>query len=199
MQPKVCGYPRLKGPSFCFLITHTSGQKLLFDLSVRQDFENLAPTVVDAIRNPLHDWHLSTSRDVSEVLSDNEVRLPDVRAIIWSHFHFDHVGNPALFPAGTKLIVGPGSRAAIGNGYPNEPDAPVLASDWEGRELVELDFGDNGDILQIGQFKALDWFGDGSFFILHTPGHAVGHLCGLARVEEDSYVLMAGVRQLQSP
>ncbi|KAJ5212818.1 metallo-beta-lactamase superfamily protein, partial [Penicillium cinerascens] len=193
VQPKVCGFNRLKGPSFCFLISHASGQKVVFDLSVRQGFEKLAPTVVDAIHKLVHDWHLSTSRDVSEVLFENNIRLPDVQAITWSHFHFDHVGNPALFPASTELIVGPGSTAAVGNGYPNEPDAPVLASDWEGRELVELDFGETNDTLQIGQFKALDWFGDGSIFVLHTPGHAVGHLCGLARVLGDSYVLMAGV------
>jgi hypothetical protein len=48
--------------------------------------------------------------------------------------------------------------------------------------------------LYIGQFPAFDYFGDGSFYLLDSPGHAVGHLCGLARTttSPDTFVLMGG-------
>ena len=36
-------------------------------------------------------------------------------------------------------------------------------------------------LLVLGRCKAIDFFGDGSFYLLDTPGHAVGHLSGLAR------------------
>lgn len=38
-----------------------------------------------------------------------------------------------------------------------------------------------GSGLVLGRCKAIDFFGDGSFYLLDTPGHAVGHLSGLAR------------------
>lgn len=52
-----------------------------------------------------------------------------------------------------------------------------------GRFVRELTFeeGEDHPVLSIGDFKAIDFFGDGSFYLLDTPGHAVGHLCGLAR------------------
>ncbi|CAK7230983.1 hypothetical protein SEUCBS140593_007772 [Sporothrix eucalyptigena] len=71
----------------------------------------------------------------------------------------------------------------------------LLESDWKGRNLVELEFNSG---LKIGQFRAIDYFHDGSFYLLDAPGHAVGHTCALARVTKggdggsDTFVLMAG-------
>lgn len=44
----------------------------------------------------------------------------------------------------------------------------------------------------IGGFKAHDFFGDGSFYLLDSPGHAVGHLSGLARTttNPDTFIFM---------
>lgn len=46
----------------------------------------------------------------------------------------------------------------------------------------------------IGKFPSYDYFGDGSFYLLDSPGHAVGHLCGLARTTSnpDTFVLLGG-------
>jgi glyoxylase-like metal-dependent hydrolase (beta-lactamase superfamily II) len=46
----------------------------------------------------------------------------------------------------------------------------------------------------IGSFHALDYFGDGSFYLLNAPGHSIGHICALARVtvSPDSFVFMGG-------
>ena len=44
----------------------------------------------------------------------------------------------------------------------------------------------------IGKFPAHDYFADGSFYLLDSPGHAIGHLCALARVTTDTFVLLGG-------
>lgn len=61
-----------------------------------------------------------------------------------------------------------------------------------GRELREIDFTSTD--LKAGQFSIYDFFGDGSFYLMDTPGHAVGHLCGLARtsVSPDTFIMMGG-------
>ena len=45
--------------------------------------------------------------------------------------------------------------------------------------MRKIDLG-GPDSRQIGRFKALDYFGDGSFYLLDSPEHAVRHMCGLA-------------------
>lgn len=64
-----------------------------------------------------------------------------------------------------------------------------------GRNLREIDFAEGDqNVLKVGDFRAFDFFGDGSFYLLDTPGHAIGHLCGLARTtaNPDTFVLMGG-------
>ena len=103
---------------------------------------------------------------------------------------------PGTFPPTTDLIVGPGFKSAFLPGAPPDDEShpsQILASDYAGRNLRELDFT-GPDALRIGRFRALDYFGDGSFYLLDSPGHAVGHLCGLARTTSrpDTFVFMGG-------
>lgn len=56
-------------------------------------------------------------------------------------------------------------------GYPAKDDSPILESDYEGRVVNEIDFQATG--LRLGQFRAMDFFGDGSFFLLESPGVSV--------------------------
>lgn len=193
INPKIPGYDRLAVPSYSFLITHPSGQRLLFDLSLREDFENLAPPFGDICTNPESGWKVYSPRSVSDLLVENGILLEEINAIIWSHHHFDHTGNPSLFPGTTDLVVGPTFISRFAPGYPEKPDAPVRSSDWRGRSLREMDFDRHPGKVTIGRFKAIDWFGDGSFYLLHTPGHSPEHMCGLARVQPDSFILMGAV------
>lgn len=57
-----------------------------------------------------------------------------------------------------------------------------------GRELREIDF--TSSPLHIGKFAAFDFFGDGSFYLLDSPGHAIGHMCGLARTTATTFVFL---------
>lgn len=68
-----------------------------------------------------------------------------------------------------------------------------LTADTSGRNLREIDF-DGPNATKIGRFRAFDYFGDGSFFLLDSPGHAIGHLCGLVRTttSPDTFILLGG-------
>jgi hypothetical protein len=83
----------------------------------------------------------------------------------------DHTGDPSLFPKSTSLIVGPGfkSNTQTYPGFPKNPDAVVCQDAFEGRDLIELDFSSG---LEIGGFKAVDFFGDGSLYLLQASGHS---------------------------
>jgi glyoxylase-like metal-dependent hydrolase (beta-lactamase superfamily II) len=183
------GNSTISAPAYSFLIEHPSSRKLLFDLGVRKDVENLAPIIVSHMREG--NWGCHTEKDVREILEENGVAPDDIEGIIWSHFHWDHVGDASRFGKNTAVIVGPGFKEKFTPGYPANPNAWILESDYEGREMREIAFTHG---IKIGNFDAFDYFGDGSFYLLDSPGHTTAHICGLARVTAapDSYILMGG-------
>jgi hypothetical protein len=52
-------------------------------------------------------------------------------------------------------------------GWPKR-EVPIQESDFAGRYVREMSF-DESD-LEIGGFRVLDYFGDGSFYLLDAPG-----------------------------
>ncbi len=131
------------------------------------------------------------SEDVSDILNAASVPLSSIDSIIWSHHHSDHTGDPTLFPTSTSLVVGPGLKSRA---FPNPigSNAATLQETFEGRELIELDFGSSASPLYIGGLRALDWFDDGSFYLLEAPGHTSDHIVALARTSADKFVLLGG-------
>lgn len=179
-NPTIKGFDRVKAGTWSILIEHPSGRKLLYDLGCRKDWENLPPPLgIKALQESGILQTLEVNKNVSEILMEGGMKLGDVEGIIWSHWHFDHTGDPSTFPASTKLIVGQGFKDTFLPGYPQDPKGHVLESDFAGRKVEEIDFSNCGTT--IGRFKAFDYFGDGSFYILDSPGHAVGHVNVLCR------------------
>ena len=80
----------------------------------------------------VEDWkaEVDISNNVAEVLASNGVEPSSIGAIIWSHAHWDHTGDTSTFPPNVDLVVGPGIRSTYAPGYPENPDAPILASDF---------------------------------------------------------------------
>ncbi|CZT12469.1 uncharacterized protein RCO7_07698 [Rhynchosporium graminicola] len=181
-RPKVDGFTGLHAPIYCFLVSNKrTGENVLFDLGTRPDWRNYAPKTVSLISattivTPGTD--VSTMLDEAVERGQSNVRSNDISAVIWSHNHFDHIGDVTRFPRTTALVIGPNVRDATWPGWPTRADAMVLDADIEGREAREIAF-DSG--LKVGRFDAFDYFGDGSFYLLDGPGHAIGHLCALAR------------------
>ncbi|KAJ9650797.1 hypothetical protein H2198_009902 [Neophaeococcomyces mojaviensis] len=195
MSPVQPGHEILKGPAFSFLIEHSSGRKILFDLGCRKDWQKFPPSVLNLVTQP--NWKIEVEKSVAEILQENGVDAAGgaIDGIIWSHWHYDHIGDPSTFPGSTDLWVGPGTQEAFLPAYPGNPESVLLESDFAGREVKEADFQSNP--LKIGKYPAIDFFGDGSFYLLDSPGHAVGHICGLARTTsssegatEDTFIFM---------
>lgn len=129
--------------------------------------------------------------DAAEILNTGPHSAGSISAIVLSHLHFDHIGDCHKFPH-ASVIVGPGSRAATMPGYPSDIESPFLGSVLDHPGFREFSLVSDKWV-PVGPFpRAYDYFGDGSFYILDTPGHMQGHLSGLAQTGPQEWVFMGG-------
>jgi glyoxylase-like metal-dependent hydrolase (beta-lactamase superfamily II) len=189
VEPPIAGHEYLNLPTIAHLITHaSSGRQILFDLGCQKDFWNLPGPKFEVIEARVPGVRVSKDY-ASEVLEAGGLDLERVEAAVISHHHWDHTGDPSTFPTSMDLIVGPGFSEAFFPGYPTVQGSPLHESAFKGRTLRELDFKDG---LEVAGYKAFDYFGDGSFYILETPGHAIGHVSGLVRTTADTFAFLGG-------
>lgn len=180
-------------PSMSWLIEYPSGQKVLFDLGIRKDIHKYTPAVHHLLQTVIK---TEVPRDIYDSLAQLNLNSRDIDAVIFSHLHYDHVGDPGGFGPRTKFIVGPGGKGLLqGSGsYPS-----TLNSHYDSRllppaQMVELpDPTDREFWSPFGPFcDTHDYFRDGSLFIVNAPGHCPGHINLLLQVTGHGWVMLAG-------
>ncbi|KAL2697684.1 hypothetical protein AAEP93_011588 [Penicillium crustosum] len=128
LQPEMDGHEHLTLKTFCFLIEHENlNRKILFDLGARTDLESFAPRLQEMIEG----IEVTVDEAVHTTLENAGIALDSIDTIIWSHWHWDHIGDCSKFPPGTKIIVGPGFKKTFRLGWPKNLDSFLLASDLE--------------------------------------------------------------------
>lgn len=142
-------------PDYVFLIEHTAtGDKYLFDLGIRKDLENLPPTIVNNVL-PQFDCEPKSPAEILKEHGTAEQQPEKVKAVIFSHMHFDHVGDGAKAGfADAELWVGPTCCTYARPGYPVEEKAPTLSETLPtdgSRKIVEAFVPD--DLLEKAQDK----------------------------------------------
>jgi glyoxylase-like metal-dependent hydrolase (beta-lactamase superfamily II) len=173
------------------LIEHPKAGWILFDTGY-------APRILRAFQQwpfSIYGWLTPTftrpEQSVLAQLGHFGLTPSDIRTIIVSHFHADHVGGLVDFPgakivaskAGYEAVRGRTGWAALQQGF-----VPLLMpADFEHRmELVE-GFEDQ-EYPHLG--KSHDLLGDGLLHLIPLPGHAKGQM-GLMVNSDRGEVLLA--------
>ncbi|KAJ7588121.1 beta-lactamase-like protein [Mycena floridula] len=181
--PVIPGRENLDINMYSFLIEHSkTGKRAMFDLGLRKDFDNISPFARSA-----GSFDGIIIQDIVTQLHNGNISLESIDTIFWSHSHLDHIGDMSLWPNSTKLFIGPETDTRT---FPTFANASLQATDLEGHDVVKVNFSNS--TLAIGGFPTVDFFGDGSFYLLDVPGHCLGHMAGLARVTPTSFILLAG-------
>ncbi|TFK40570.1 Metallo-hydrolase/oxidoreductase [Crucibulum laeve] len=175
-------------PSLSFLLIHSANhQKFIFDLGIRQDWENYTPAVVRWIKKT---YKIDVKQDVAQSLQKGGTSPADITTVCLSHCHWDHVGDTSPF-TNSVFVLGGDSQQLFNPGYPVESNS-FFSSDL--LPLGRTNFLSVADWQPIGPFpRALDFYGDGSLYIIDAPGHLPGHINLLARTSPDgAWIYLAG-------
>ena len=109
-------------PAWSFLIESSTGQRCLFDLGVPPNYqESSSPPLLKAVK--AFGWDISVEKHVVDILKENNIAPESIKSIIWSHSHWDHIGDPSTFPNSTDLVVGPGFKEALLPAYPTDDES----------------------------------------------------------------------------
>ncbi|KAH8902698.1 hypothetical protein BR93DRAFT_987976 [Coniochaeta sp. PMI_546] len=200
---------------------HSNVTNIVFDLGVKRDLSGYAPAQEAHIadRQPIitdPDCAASLRQGAKETSDTTRKSQPllepstDVDMVILSHVHWDHVGTPSDF-ASAAFVVGSGTLDMLRHGagplYPadifNDDEIPAsravelppprhTPAPSEARGLLPP--AASGWVWKpLGGFPAaLDLFGDGSLYVIDSPGHLYGHVNVLARVGPKRYVYLGG-------
>lgn len=163
-------------PSVAYVVTHPTQGTVIFDFGLREgecDY-GLKPVYWVPCRNDGYE-------SLSAYLSANKYIAEDVRYLIPSHLHGDHVSglSEVMRVTDAPLLITKAalrelkSHTRVFAGVPSE----MLQNNME---VTLMDQRLSSDPV-LGQ--AFDLFGDGSLKIFETPGHADGHISALAKTE----------------
>lgn len=195
-------------PSLAFLIQHPSASKspetdkLVFDLGLKRDFSGYRKAQEEHIaqRQPT-----IVSPDAADSLRKGGLGPEDIDTVVLSHVHWDHVGTSSDFTK-AEFVVGSGTLHLLANGggplYPAELFNPDEIPADRTRELPPVNAYDkdkastrqtNHAWTPLAGFPAaVDFYNDGSVYIIDAPGHLPGHVNLLARTAPNKWVYLGG-------
>jgi glyoxylase-like metal-dependent hydrolase (beta-lactamase superfamily II) len=181
-------------PCMAWLIeNHRLKKKVLFDMGLRKDIDSYPPAISHRLRTIVK---FEVLEDVFDSLEKLQIDpQSDVDSVIFSHLHYDHVGNPSRMGPQTSFILGPGASDLITGpeSYPanlnSHYDSNMIAKD----RILSLPPTGSKSWVPFGPFpETYDYFGDGSLRIVIAPGHCAGHINALLKLDSDHWVYLAG-------
>ena len=191
-------------PSLSFLVQHKDAEagkltRIVFDLGMRRDLALYPAELTSHLANR---GPVSTQPDAVASLAAGGLTVDDIDYVVFSHVHYDHVGLPKDFTNNkTKFVVGNGaldllsgkSKYDLGKHMIFEPDLLPLERTLELPTPGTTD--SNFEWQELSTFPhVIDFFKDGSVYIVNAPGHLPGHINLLCKISSQptKFVCLAG-------
>lgn len=182
-------------PSMFALIQHPIQGALLFDTGYSSHFFSATQPFPERLYRMVTPVTL-TSRETAKVqLQQFGIQAEDIRYILISHFHGDHVAGLRDFPRARFVFLEQGYQTvkqlkkfqAVRIGYL----ADLLPADFESRVWPLA--SDSPTICQAPApfAKAFDLFGDQSIFLIPLEGHFCGQMGALINSQKGPVFLIA--------
>jgi glyoxylase-like metal-dependent hydrolase (beta-lactamase superfamily II) len=189
-------HQKIRFPATVAVFDHPRFGIVLFDTGYSPRFFDQTKYFPEKFYAMITPVHIAPEQTAVSQLKQLGISTRDVRAIILSHFHADHIAGLSDFPQATYVY-----RASAYEDIKNRSRwgqvksgfiKGLLPGDFTSRskQLTEADFKSMGLNL-TGFDRACDYFGDESLFIIDLPGHAAGHIGIYAETHKGKVLLVA--------
>lgn len=182
-------------PATVALIYHEQFGYILFDTGYSLRFHEVTKRFPEKLYALVTPVDISAEETLVEQLRRRNITNKDIKLIILSHFHADHIGGISDFPTAQYIYLKHAYDAlqnlstvrAVFNGFLKKllPDDFLNRSSaftFTARTSTKLDydyFSDGYDVL-----------GDGSLIAVELPGHAPGHIGLIVHADKGAYFLV---------
>lgn len=184
-------------PALVGLILHPTEGAILFDTGYDPAFFSATEPLPERFYRWVTPVKLANGEAVSQQLDRFGLTSDDIRGVVVSHFHGDHVAGLHAFPRarifcsrfGAAEVARPGRFARVRRGVLAAlapPDMGARATFFE-----DLRFISTGADMAPFETGA-DLFGDGALVAVNLPGHCPGHWGLAVRGENGQRTFMIG-------
>ncbi|KAK5404519.1 hypothetical protein LTR06_009666 [Exophiala xenobiotica] len=180
--------------NWSFHIHHPGlGKHVLWDIGISKNHDDYTPRIIETWYKPAQACGMH--KPISAQLAQKGVESTQISEVIFSHAHMDHCRPiqtelpqaTGFFGPGTKAFCSPGHFRLHVDEIPAMFDGRFFDPDHATERCRELD----GPWVPFGPFpQAMDFFGDGSFWVIQAPGHMPGNLCAAAKLETAEWVVL---------
>lgn len=197
MARQGAGWAPVDFPALAGLILHPTVGAVLFDTGYDPAFFAATRTFPERFYRWATPVDLPPGAAVVDQLRRFGLTAQDVRAVVISHFHGDHVAGLHAFPGATLFCARAGLEDAQRPGRLARVRRGVLDGltprDIDTRARFFEDFGPTALGRDLAPFReGADLFGDGSMIAVALPGHCPGHWGLLLRGEDDRRHFLIG-------
>jgi len=184
----------IKMPINVFVLEHRDGLVLFdagLDPAIASDQNYISNAIGRFFMRKLFRLHIDPDDTAVRNLEALGYVASDVRKVVISHLHFDHIGCIGEFPQ-AELIVSRDEWQQLLSPHPERDFILREHIELPGAKWHRVEFTATGDSLFESFGGYYDVMGDGSMIMLPTPGHTPGSISMLVRSTGMPPLLLVG-------
>ncbi|MFC7371109.1 N-acyl homoserine lactonase family protein [Fictibacillus iocasae] len=170
-------------PVSSYFIEHPKG-RILVDTGWHEEIRTNQKKHLGRLAYSMFQGKLNKGESVLEKLTNYGIKSHDIDYVLLTHLHSDHVSGLKHVKDAKKILTSELEWKAANKkiGY--------IKSMWDGVPIETFEFSE----IPYGPYKrGLDLFGDGTLFLVHTPGHSDGMFSILVKMSEGWLLLASDV------
>lgn len=159
-------------PAFAFLVQHPRKGCFLLDSGLHPAFAQKVTGNFGGLLGRIIKIKAARGQDVITQLEKIRIHPRDIHSIVLSHGHLDHTSGLSLFSINSALTVYADGKEIYKANAPCAILDGYLKKHLRGLNLRAISFNTTVPPFE----RVCDFLGDGSVFIVGTPGHSPGHV-----------------------
>lgn len=170
-------------PVSSYLIEHPKGL-ILVDTGWHEDIRLKQKKHLGTLAHSMFKGYLPEGTSIAEKLQTMGVKNEDLDFVLLTHLHSDHVSGLRHVKDAKKILTSELEWKAA------QKQIGYIKSMWNG---IRIDTFSLTNIPHGPYKKGYDLFGDGSLYLIHTPGHSDGMFSVLVKLQRGWLVLASDV------